>query len=79
VRYDHKRIPVFMYSTRYCCQILMKIEFSRHIFDKILTCQISWKSVQWEPSCVIRTDRRTCRTLTVAFRNFANAPKKPNH
>jgi hypothetical protein len=30
------------------------------------------KSVQWEPSCSIRTDRRTDMTkLIVAFRNFA--------
>jgi len=28
-------------------------------FLKILTYQISWKSVQWEPSCAMRTDRRT--------------------
>jgi len=29
---------------------------------KILKYQISWKSVQWEPSCSIRTDRRTLRS-----------------
>jgi len=34
VRYDQKCILVFMYSTRYSCQILIKREFSRHIFEK---------------------------------------------
>ena len=38
--------------------------------------QISWKSVQWEPSCYTQTDGRThMMKLIVAFRNFANAPK----
>jgi hypothetical protein len=30
-------------------------------FRKILKYQISWKSVQWEPSCSTRTDRQTFR------------------
>ena len=48
-------------------------------FRKILEYQILWKSVQWESSCSIRTGRRTDMTkLTVAFRNFAKAPK-PAH
>ena len=45
-------------------------------FQKILIHQILWKSVQWEPSCAMGTDRRTDITkLIVTFRNFANAPK----
>ena len=32
--YDYKYILVFMYSTRNSCQILMKLEFSRQIFEK---------------------------------------------
>jgi hypothetical protein len=56
------------------------------VFRKILEYQISWKTVQWEPSCSMRktdgrtngqTDGRTdMRKLIVAFKNFANAPKK---
>jgi hypothetical protein len=45
--------------------------FSRG-FRKILNCQISWKSVQWEQSCSMRSDRgRTDMTkLMVAIRKF---------
>ena len=40
-------------------------------FRKIPKNQISWKSVQWEPSCSMRTDRQTDMTkLIVAFRQF---------
>jgi hypothetical protein len=42
-------------------------------FSKILTYQISWQSVQLEPSCVMRTDGQTW--LIVAFRSFAETPK----
>jgi len=34
--------------------------FSRD-FQRILKCQISWISIQWEPSCSMRTDIRTDR------------------
>jgi hypothetical protein len=47
------------------CRILMKFEFSRQIFES-LKHQVSSKSVH--------ADRHMTK-LTVAFRNFANAPK----
>jgi len=31
-------------------------------FRKVSKCQISWKSVHWEPSCSMRTDRQAWRS-----------------
>ena len=50
----------------------MKLEFSRQIFEKMFKYELSTKSVNWKPSCCIRTDMK----LIVSFRNFANAPNK---
>ena len=41
-------------------------------FRKIMKYQISWKSVQWEPSCSMRTDGHEANNR---FSNFANAPE----
>ena len=47
------------------------------VLRKIIKYSISEKSVQWEPSCSIRTDGRTDMTqLIVAFRYFVNALKQ---
>jgi hypothetical protein len=45
-------------------------------FWKVPRYQISWKSVQWEPSYFVRTDGQTdgCDDENT-FRDFANAPK----
>jgi len=45
-------------------------------FRKIIKYKISLKSVQWEPRCSMRTNRRANMSLIVAFRNFVIAPKK---
>ena len=42
--------------TRYSCHILMELESSQQIFEKY-PCQISQKSVQWEPSCSMQKER----------------------
>jgi len=38
-RYDQNCIMVFMYSTHYSCQILVKVEFSGHICEKYSNIQ----------------------------------------
>jgi hypothetical protein len=63
-----------MLSTRYSCQILTNLEFSRQIFEKKPKSQRSCQSIQWESSCSMRTHRDM--KLIVAFRNFAKAPNK---
>jgi len=56
---------------------LKKLEFFQ---KKILKYQSSWKSVQWEPRCYMRTDREPDMTKpTAAFRNLANKPKKKSN
>ena len=44
-------------------------------FRKVLKYKVTWKSVLWEQSCSMRTDRRTgIKKLIVIFCNFVNAP-----
>jgi hypothetical protein len=63
-------------TSRYFCQLLMKLEVFPTDYLKVLKYQISWKSGQWDPSCSMRTYGQTDVTkLIIAFRNFANAPK----
>ena len=79
-------ILLFMYSTLYIAVHIQYPVFSSDFdetwislikFREIFNYQILWKSVEWEPSCSVRTDRRTDMTkLIVAFRNFVKAPKK---
>ena len=60
--------------------LLLSSDVNKHLvfstdFRKIFIYKISWKSVQWDPSCSFgQTD---VTKLTVAFRNFANTPKSP--
>jgi hypothetical protein len=68
-RYDQKCILVFTYSTRYSCQILMKLEF----FQK---CISNFEKISPVGAEIFHADRRTDMKLIVVFRNFANAPRK---
>jgi hypothetical protein len=65
-----------MYSTGYSCQILMKLECSRQIFDKYLDMKFDKNLSSGSRVPRGRTDRLTDMTkLTVTLRNFENAPK----
>jgi hypothetical protein len=45
----------------------MKLDFYRQILEKLLKYQISWKSVQWEPSCSMWTDNQYMTKLISRF------------
>jgi len=63
------KVPIIHY-------ILMKLQFSQHIKKKNKS-QISWKFIQWEPSCFMWMHGQTDMTkLIVTFHNFAKAPKR---
>jgi hypothetical protein len=72
---------VFMYSTGYCCQIVMKLEIYRHILEKYWNFKLYEKAFlgRW----VVprgRTDRQTDMTkLIVAFHSFRKARKKETY
>jgi hypothetical protein len=61
----HVKYSLFLFDFNYAWIFLTD-------FRKIPKYKISWKSVQWGPSCSMRTDMTK---PTVTFRNFANAPK----
>jgi hypothetical protein len=60
-------------STPYSCRILMKREFSGRIFDK--SSNIKFHENPSSRSQAVSCGRTYMKKLTVAFRNFANAPK----
>jgi len=65
-----------MLGTYILVRFYWKLNFLER-FSTIFKYQISWKSVQWESSFSMRTDRRRDRTkLIVAFRSFVKAPTK---
>ena len=75
-RYDQKCILVFTYSTSFTCQILMKLWFSRQIFEKYTNIKFHENPSSGSRVPSGRTDGQTNMTkLIVAFRNLANAPK----
>ena len=70
VHWSSCKIPVLL------VRCLKKLEFSRQIFRNILKYQISWKSVQWQLTCSVRTNMRADkRKLSVAFCKFCERAK----
>jgi hypothetical protein len=75
-RYCHKYKNVYMHGTRYFCRILIKLEifFNRLSKKSQISNLIKIRPVGGD---VFHADRRKdIMKLTVAFRNFVNAPKK---
>ena len=85
IRTERDMIEYIYCSVRKVTVILVRFYWNLNFLDrfwkKIFKYQISCQSVQWEPSCSMRTDGRThARTdvtkLIFALRSFANAPEK---
>jgi len=64
-------VHVFTSRTRYSCQILIKLEFSRHISEKYSNIKFHENPSSGSRSVPCGQTDMTKRT--VAFRNFANA------
>jgi hypothetical protein len=59
------------------CQIVMKLEFSRQIFEKCTNVKFYYKFFQKEPIYSMPTDRQAGRTkFIVSFRNFVERVQK---
>jgi len=78
----HRRTHVFMYTVRYYWHILIKLEFSRQIFEKY--SNVKYHENTSSGSRVVlcgrvnrQTDRQAGMTkLRVAFKNYPKAQKK---
>ena len=54
--------------------LLLKFQSS---YLKKLKCEISRKSIQWEPKCSMRTVKQTYKTELIAvYSKYGNAPEK---
>ena len=62
-------------STRYSCQILTKLEFSRQIFEK--SSSIRFNKNLSSGSRVVECGHTDMSELKVAFQNSVNASKNP--
>jgi len=72
-RYYYKCRNIFTWTADYSCQILNKLEFSLQVFEKFSNTK--FQENLSSGSRVVPDGRTDMTKLTVAFRNFANAPK----
>jgi hypothetical protein len=65
----HVGYPIFLKDSNETCTLPKD-------FRKILKCQISLQSAQWEPSCSLQTKTEQERDMTklIAIRTFVNVP-----
>ena len=77
-RYYHKCAKVFMQSKRYSCHILIKLEFSVHIFEKN-TQKPNLMKIHPVGVELFHADGQADMTkVIIAFRNIAKAPNSMN-
>jgi len=75
-RCDQTCILVFMWNTRYSCQIIMKIKFSQRFSKNTQISKLPESQCSGSRALPCRTDGQIDLTkLVVGFRNFANASK----
>jgi hypothetical protein len=74
LRYYHKCMYIFMQSTCHSCQILIKLVFSKHIFEK--SSNIKFHENMSSVSLFVPYWQTDKMKLTVACCNFANMPKE---
>ena len=73
-RYNQKCLLLFLWRVLYSCQILMKLDFSRHIIEKY--SNIKFHENRWSGSRCVAHGQTDTTKLMVAYRNFTVAPNK---
>jgi hypothetical protein len=69
-----------MQSPRDSCQILIKLEFSRQIFEKKKYSKSNFTKIGPVGAQLFHTDVQTnTKKIIIVFRNFAVAPNKRKH
>jgi len=73
-RYGHKCILVFIWSTRYYCQILMKLEFSRYILEE--SSNIKFNLILLNTMCILFFSTTSVWNISHSKKNWARYGRK---